>query len=77
MTIDRNMLIVIAGGEHARIVRPAEDYALHTRTVMDSSTSGRRSADLSSDRPGAAFHTGSTAHHAMTPRHDPHTMAKV
>jgi hypothetical protein len=45
MSRDRNMLMVIADGEPALIVRPTEDYALHARAVMDFSTGGRTSAD--------------------------------
>ncbi len=77
MPKDRNLLIVIADGEHARFVRPAGDNALHTQQEIDSPTAHQRSADLRSDRPGAAFHTGSTAHHAVQPRHDPHTLEKA
>ena len=76
MPKDRNLLIVIVDGEHARFVRPAGDNALHTQQDIDSPAAHKRSADLGSDRPGAAFHSDSTAHHAVQPRHDPHTLEK-
>jgi protein required for attachment to host cells len=71
-----NMLIVIADGEHARFVRDSEDGVLRTQVGLDSIAAHQRSSSLGSDRPGASFHTGSTAHHAMTPRHDPHAQQK-
>ncbi len=76
MPRDRNLLIVIADGEHVRFVRPAEDNALHTETAIDSRDAHKQSSDLESDHPGAAYHSGSTAHHGLAPRHDPHAMAK-
>jgi len=76
MPRDRNLLFVVADGEHARFVRPAEDNALVTQTSIDSPRAHMRSGDLVSDRPGATFHSDSTAHHAVAPRHDPHQLAK-
>lgn len=76
MPENRNLLFVIADGEHARFVRPAADNALHTQEDVDSPAAHQRSADLGSDRPGASFHSTSTAHHAVAPRHDPHDLAK-
>jgi protein required for attachment to host cells len=76
MPKDRNLLVVIADGEHARFVRPADDNALHTQTGFDSPAAHKRSGDLVSDRPGASFHSDSTARHAVAPRTDPHDMAK-
>ena len=76
MPKDRNLLIVIADGEHVRFVRPSSDNALHSEALLTSPTLHQRSADLGSDHPGASMHTGSSAHHALAPRHDPHTLAK-
>lgn len=76
METGHHLLIVIADGEHARLVRQAKDNALHTQTVLESATAGARSAELGTDHPGATFHTGATAHHAIEPRHDLHTAAK-
>lgn len=76
MPKSRNLMFAIADGEHVRFVRPAADNALHSEARVDSTSAHKQSADLRSDRPGASFHSDSTAHHAMTPRHDPHTMEK-
>lgn len=59
MPRSRNLLIVIADGEHVRFVRPAEDNALHSEAPAQH----QRSADLGGDHPGAS--TGSSAHHAL------------
>ncbi len=72
----RRLLILIADGEHGRLVRPAADHALHTERELDSILAHRRAAALTSDRPGASFHSGASVHHAETPRHDPHDLAK-
>ena len=71
------LLIVIADGEHARFVRRNPDNALHTDAALDSISAHRRSAELGTDHPGAAFHSGSSAHHAMEPRHDPQALEKA
>ncbi len=76
MVKHRKLLIVIADGAHLRLVRPAGDNALHTDTALDSITAHRRASQLGTDHPGAAFHSLSAAHHAMTPRHDPLVLAK-
>jgi protein required for attachment to host cells len=76
MPRNRNLLIVIADGEHVRFVRPAADNTLRSEATLDSPTAHKQSNDLGSDHPGASLHSGSTAHHAMTPRHDPHALAK-
>jgi protein required for attachment to host cells len=72
----QRLLFVIADGEHVRFVRPAQDNALHSDAVVDSFTAHKRSSDLGSDHPGASYHTGSSAHHALAPRHDAHTLEK-
>ncbi len=70
------LLFVIADGEHVRFIRPAADNALRTDAAMDSYSAHKRSAELGSDHPGASYHTGSTAHHALSPRHDLHLLEK-
>lgn len=72
----RRLLIVVADGEHARFVRPGPGNALYSDATFNSVLAHKRSADMGSDHPGASFHTGSSAHHAQAPRHDPHTMGK-
>lgn len=76
MPTSSRLLIVIADGEHVRFVAPAVDNALHTIGAVDSVEAHKRSANIGSDRPGAAMHTGATAQHAYTPRHDPHDLEK-
>ena len=65
------LLIIVADAEHARFIRSAGDAKLHEETAFDSTALHKQSSDLGADRPGAAMHTGSTAHHALAPRHDP------
>lgn len=76
MPSHQGVLFVIADGEHVRFVRAAEDNALHVDSAMDSVAAHRRSADLGADHPGATYHTGSSAHHGLAPRHDMHALAK-
>jgi len=70
------ILLVIADGEHVRFVRPDADNGLHSDASLDSFSAHQRSAELGSDRPGASFHSGSSVHHALAPRHDPHLLEK-
>jgi protein required for attachment to host cells len=72
-----NLLIVIADGAHARFVRPAANGEPHTVSTLDSAMAHKRSSDIGSDHPGAAFHSQSTAHHAYQPRHDLHELAET
>ncbi|MCE2575226.1 host attachment protein [Komagataeibacter sp. FNDCR2] len=75
MFAHRNILIVMADGEHARFVQPGENHALHTVASFDAISAHQRTSDMGHDAPGASYHTGSTAHHALNPHHDPHHMA--
>jgi protein required for attachment to host cells len=68
--------IVIADGEHARVVMPAAAKQFVTALALDSATAHKRSADLASDRPGRAQESASTTRHAIQPRHDPHALAE-
>ncbi len=77
MTKHTRLLIVVADGEHARFIRRSAGNNLHTETAFDSTALHKQSSDLGSDRPGASMHTGSTAHHALAPRHDPKTLEKM
>lgn len=72
----QTLLFVIADGEHMRFVRPAEDNALHSDAAVASFAAHKRSSDLGSDPPGASYHTGSSAHHSLAPRHDSHMLEK-
>jgi protein required for attachment to host cells len=76
MAKHRKVCFVVADGGHARFLRPAPDFGLHTFEAMASSTVHKKDHDLVSDRPGRAFESGSPGRSAYTPRHDPHDMAK-
>jgi len=73
----RRLLIVLADGEHARFLQPAYHQTFETVAQFDSVTAHQRSSGLGSDRPGATFHSGSTAHHGIAPRSDLHEREKV
>ena len=72
----QNPLIVVADAEHARLIRTSPEYVLHTERHFDSAAAHRRSSDLGSDRPGASYHSDSSAHHGLAPRHDLHDQQK-
>lgn len=72
----QQLLVVVADGEHARFLHPAEDHALHEVATFDSRSAHKHSAALRTDGPGASFHSDSSAHHAVEPKHDPQTMEK-
>lgn len=76
MLKNRRLLLVLADGEHVRFVRPGENNALRSDTTMDLLSAHKRSVDLGADHPGASLHSGSTSHHALAPRHDPHLLEK-
>lgn len=72
----RNLLFVIADGEHARFVRSAEGHTLCSDATLDPVCADRSAADLDPAHPpvltvtGVSCHTGSAAHHALASRHD-------
>lgn len=68
--------IVIADGEHARIVAPREDGVLETHDHIDSKSAHLRSSDLGTDRLGRVHESATTARHSTEPRTDPHEAAK-
>jgi protein required for attachment to host cells len=72
----RKLCFVVADGGHARFLRPAPDFALHTFEALDSSTVHKKDHDLVSDREGRSFESAGTGRSAYSPRHDPHEMAK-
>lgn len=76
VTDREGLLILVADGARARLVRCAADNALHTVQDFESTHAHQRSADLGTDKPGASLHSFSTAHHAIAPRHDPQRMEK-
>jgi protein required for attachment to host cells len=76
MEKQRNLWIVVADGEHARIVTPREDGVLQTHQRIDSTSAHLRSSDLGADRPGRVHESASVARHGVEPRTDPHAAAK-
>ena len=66
--------IIIVDGEHARFVQADADNTLRTVSSLDSASAHQRSRDIGTDRPGRAFESGTTARHAVGPRHDLHAM---
>ena len=71
------LLIVLADGERARLVRPGAVSGFATDAVLTSDTAGKRSSDLVSDRQGRSFESASPTRHAFTPRHDPKQQAEL
>ena len=68
--------IVVADGEHARIVAPREDGVLQTQDRIDSKSAHLRSSDLGADRPGRVHESASISRHSAEPRSDPHEAEK-
>ena len=76
MAKQQRLLVVIADGEHARFLRQTPHDTLKQDRVVDANAAHQRPSGLRSDGPGASFHTGSSAHHAITPKHDPKELEK-
>ena len=69
--------VLIADGEHARVVTPTRMEGQFTTVVsFDSPTAHLRSSDLGSDRPGRVFESSGVTRHAVVARTDPHEKAK-
>ena len=69
--------VLIADGEHARVVTPLESSGQFATVIAFDSTSAHlRSADLGSDKPGRSFESASITRHSISPRSDPHANAK-
>ena len=69
--------ILIADGEHARVVVPAARQQFRTISSLDSTTAHRRSTDLGADEPGRSYESANPARHAIEPKTDPHRAAKL
>ena len=76
MSKQQRLLVVVTDGAHARFLRQTPENHLHQEQAFDSTAAHRRASDLRTDGPGASFHTGSSAHHAIAPKHDPKALAK-
>ena len=70
MAMHGTVWILVADGEHARFVTPAPKKAFHTQRVLDSPSAHKQSSDLGTDRPSRSMQSGSTARHAIDPKHD-------
>ncbi len=69
--------VLIADGEHARVVTPVVAAGQFvTEVTFDSESALLRSSDMGSERPGRVHESASTTRHAITPRSDPHASAK-
>ncbi len=77
MTENMRLCILIADGEHARLLRPGEDNVLSVANYFDSATAHLMAHELVSDRPGRAFESARPGSHGLAPRHDPHQMEKA
>src|SRR3954470_23302746 len=75
MPENRNLLFIIADGEHVRFVRPAADNSLHSEAVADSFSAHKRSANLAPDEPDASP-TGSSADPALNSLRDMYVLEK-
>jgi len=69
--------VVIADGEHARIVVTKEKAASYvTLREFTSQTAHASSHELGGDRPGRTQESATTVRHAIQPRSDPHEQGK-
>ena len=76
MAKSERLWVVIADGEHARVVTAAPANQFKTALALDSVTAHKPSRDLGSDRPGRAQESATATRHAVQPKHDPHELAK-
>jgi len=76
MSENMRLCILIADGEHARLLRLEENNVLHVASDLDSATAHVVAHDLVSDRPGRTFESARPGSHAIAPRHDPHQLEK-
>ena len=73
---NRTIWIVIADGEHARLVSRTPGGGFRTDRVLDSPSAHMHSAELGDDRPIRAFDSGAGRRQPITPRQDLHEHAK-
>jgi len=76
MNENMRLCILIADGEHARLLRPDDNNLLHVANYFDSATAHLMAHDLVSDRPGRTFESARPGSHGIVPRHDPHQIEK-
>lgn len=68
--------ILLADGEHARVVVPTANRHFRTIASLDSATAHLRSSDLGTGQPGRSYESANPARHAIEPKTDPHRAAK-
>lgn len=69
--------VVLADGEHARVVMPTVSRGqFATSQAFDSAMARQRSAEIAGSALGRAFESGDGTRHAIAPRVDPHRQAK-
>ncbi len=73
---DGKTWILLADGEHARVVVPTPQRQFRTINSIDSTAAHHRSSDLGTDRPGRSFESASPTRHAIEAKTDPHRAAK-
>jgi protein required for attachment to host cells len=77
INIQPRVWVLIADGEHARVVKPTDKPGqFGTLIAFDSASAHMKSTDLGSDRPGRVHESASVTRHAVTPRSDPKLAAK-
>lgn len=77
MNSDHITWVVVADGEHARVLQSSKSAGpFHTIRSIDSASAHHRSSDLGTDAPGRSFESGNVTRHAIQPRSDPHVAAK-
>jgi protein required for attachment to host cells len=77
MRVDHRLWVVVADGEHARVLvagKAPGDYA--TTYEFTSKDAQRRAGEFGGGAPGRAFESSGSARHAFEPRVDPHLAAK-
>jgi protein required for attachment to host cells len=72
-----NLWVVVADGEHARILVSGEKSGSYrTSQSLDSISAHKRSSDLGSDAPGRSYESASPSRHAVEARTDLHAKAE-
>lgn len=76
MESNRMTWIVIADGEHARLVSRTPGGGFRSHRVLDSPSAHMHSAELGDDRPVRAFDSGTGLRQPITPKQDLHEREK-
>lgn len=77
MSKNQTLWVIVADGEHARVlVRGETPDTYHTARSLDSISAHKQTSDLVADSAGRSFESANSARHAIAPRHDPHAVAK-